>query len=468
MTALPLGERVLALAAAHPERIAFVGVDPTGAEETLTWAELERGSAQEAQRLNGRPGDVVVIRAAVSGRTLIALVGALRGGRIALPVEVPVRDPDAVFAAAARTAGADVWWRDERVASPPAGTTPRDAGGLAMLTGGTTGAARVVLRDGTPHWDPARGAPLLVQRTGWLPGQTHLVAGGWYHAAPLTHLIDAVLSGVTIVAPQVFAPDVVLSAMARHRVQWMQVTPSHMGLLAPHLGDAPEALAHLVAVVHTAGPCAARTRERWIDALGAHRLFEMYAATEGIGVTLCRADEWVQRPGTVGRGFLTRIRVYEAGQRLPAGRSGTVYMRMLGATGSAPDAVDGFRTVHDIGRLDEDGYLYLEGRRDDMVIVGGENVRLATITEALLAHEDVADAAALAVADEVLGQRVVAVVVAPGRGADLRAELRLHCLTRLPAREVPAEITIVPTLARNSAGKLRPGALREMAGVGRA
>lgn len=469
MTARTLSERVRDLAAAHPERHAFVGVDPTGAEETLTWAQLDVRSREVADRFGDRAPDVVAIRAATSARSLVELTAALRAGCIALPVEVPVRSPGALFAAVAERTGRAVWWGDERVASPPPGGQCERQGGLAMLTGGTTGAPKVVVRPGAPRWEATRGAPLLLQKTGWMPGQTHLVAGGWYHAAPLTHLIDAILSGVTVVAPQVFAPDVVLRAMARHRVQWTQLTPSHMQLLAPALPGHRDALAHLRGVLHTAGPCARGTRETWIGAVGAERLYEMYAATEGIGVTLCRADEWQARPGTVGRGFLTRIRIYDGAEILSPGETGTVYMRMLGS-GPASDAPgglsrDGYRTVHDIGYVDEDGYLFLAGRRDDMVIVGGENVRLGAITEALMAHDDVADAATIAVEDDILGQRIVALVVAPGRRDDIRAELRLHCLARLAPREVPSQISVVATLGRNSAGKVRPDTLRELAAV---
>lgn len=469
MTVQTLGERIDDLAAAHPQRAAFVGVDPTGAEETLTWSELGGLSRETAERLTGRAPDVVILRAATSARSLVDLIGALRAGCTALPVEVPVRSPEALFAAVAKTTGCAVWWAGERVEIAPPGVQRERRGGLAMLTGGTTGEPKVVVRPGMPRWEPARGAPLLLQKTGWMPGQTHLVAGGWYHAAPLTHVIDAVLSGVTIVAPQVFAPDVVLGAMARHRVQWTQLTPSHMQLLAPALPAHAEALANLRGMLHTAGPCARNTREAWIAAIGAERLYEMYAATEGIGVTLCRADEWMARPGTVGRGFLTRIRIYGGTEILAPGETGTVYMRMLG---SGPAGIpyagagrDGYRTVQDIGHLDDDGYLYLEGRRDDLVIVGGENVRLSAITEALLAHHDVVDAATIAVPDDILGQRVVALVVAPRRSDDIRAELRLHCLTRLAAREVPSQISVVETLGRNSAGKVRSDALRELAVV---
>ena len=478
MAPIGLDRRLGDLARASPERPALIAVDHTGAEETLTWQALQDRSALIAAGLApAAVGGAVLVPAPTGAEALTDLLGVLRSGATALVVEPSLRaealEP-AVRAIAERT-GRTVSGLDGRVLARPSrpgaarGAAPGPGGGAVLLTGGTSGVPKPVLRPAAPVWDEARGAPLLYQRTGWQPGQLHLVAGAWSHAAPYTHLIEAVLSGNTILAPRLFDPAVVLAAMERHRPAWTQLTPTHMQLLAPSLGRVPGAVSALRGVLHTAGPCAPRTRQAWIEAIGARRLHEMYASTEGIGVTLCRADEWLSRPGTVGRGFFTRIRIHDeqTGEILPPGRVGTVYMRTSATPtvtlAGAVDERDGYRTVHDLGRLDEDGYLYLEGRADDMVVVGGENVHTDRAALVLRDRAGVRDAAVVAVPDEVLGHRLVALVVPEHEDrAPTPLELTMHCLARLSPRETPGEFRLVNTLDRSPAGKVRKEVLERM------
>ena len=122
---------------------------------------------------------------------------------------------------------------------------------------------------------------------------------------------------------------------------------------------------------------------------------------------------------------------------------------------------DGYRTVNDVGYLDEAGYLYLSGRRDDMVTVGGENVHTDAVVAVLMNHEAVADAAVLAVPDETLGHRLVAFVV-PREHDDIRFTLFSHCLVHLSPYQVPGEIVVVDRLDRTTAGKVRKHVLEEI------
>ncbi|MFC5665965.1 AMP-binding protein [Kitasatospora misakiensis] len=476
MALIGLDQRLRDLARDRPARAALITVDHLGAEETLTWRALDEASARAAGRLPARGTAAVLVPAPTGARALVDLLAVLRAGLTALVTEPALPRAaveDAARAIAERT-GQAVTGLDATVLAPAprrgVAFGPGGGGGAVLLTGGTSGTPKPVLRPGAPAWDGARGAPLLYQQTGWRPGQAHLVAGAWSHAAPYTHLVEAVLSGNTILAPRLFDPAVVLAAMARHRPAWTQLTPTHMHLLAPLLAGAPHALGALRGVLHTAGPCPPRTRHAWIDAIGAERLFEMYASTEGIGVTLCRADEWLRRPGTVGRGFFTRVRILDepSGEVLPAGELGTVYMRTSApptlTLTAGPSDRDGFRTVHDLGRLDGDGYLYLEGRADDMVVIGGENVHTDRATTALRDHPAVADAAVVPVPDDTLGTRLIALVVPrhPDTGHPTPLDLTTHCLTRLSPRETPGEFRLVPTLARTPAGKLHKDTLRHL------
>jgi len=169
----------------------------------------------------------------------------------------------------------------------------------------------------------------------------------------------------------------------------------------------PAGFTSLRAMLHTAARCDAETKRGWIGLLGPERVYELYGATEGVGVTLVRGDEWLARPGTVGRGFVTQVRILdEAGKPGPArrgrqpcscgppqrvGRSDYVNEQAIRTT------LDGFATVGDHGRLDRDGYLYLEPRDHDIINVGGEKVDPDEVEAALRDHPAVIDAVAVAV-----------------------------------------------------------------------
>ncbi|NED99842.1 class I adenylate-forming enzyme family protein [Phytoactinopolyspora halotolerans] len=340
------------------------------------------------------------------------------------------------------------------------------AGRWILMTGGSTGQPRPVVGPRSLAWDTSRGVPLLLRLTGWRPGQVQLVMGPLHHAAPFTCLLDAMLGGNTVVIPSAFTPELLFDLVDEFRVEWTQLTPVHMRLAEPLLGADACRLRSLRAVLHTAAPCPVGTKTAWLDAVGAHRLYEMYAATEGIGTTLCRGPEWRERPGTVGRGVMTRIRILDEHLRdVPVGEVGQVYMRgpdravpaawPAGRPSAGAAVTRGFRTVGDQGRLDRDGYLYLAGRKDDLVLVGGENVYLGEVEAALFTHGGVRDVVVIAVADPMLGASLRAYVV-PRDGARLdERSLRAHCRRRLPPSKTPQVFDVVDHVPRNAAGKLQ-------------
>jgi bile acid-coenzyme A ligase len=294
-----------------------------------------------------------------------------------------------------------------------------------------------------------------LQRAGWRPGQTQLILGPLHHAAPFSRLLDGLLGGNTVILTNGWYPELIFDLSAEYDVDWVQLTPVHLRT-AQHLLDTRAGdLDTVGAVLHTAAPCPADTKRQWIDALGPSRIFEMYAATEGIGATLCSGSEWLRKPGTVGRGVLTRIRVLsDDGRPLPAGEVGTVYMRSVTTSEKAYDGRAGYRSVKDLGYLDSDGYLFLKGRADDLVIIGGENVHLNEVEMALLAVEGVADAIVDVVHDEALGVSLKArVVPAAGTVLDPRVVQR-GCREIVSPVMVPRRIEIVADIKRSPAGKL--------------
>jgi len=226
----------------------------------------------------------------------------------------------------------------------------------------------------------------------------------------------------------------------------------------------PAGFTSLRAMLHTAARCDADTKRGWIGLLGPERVYELYGAPEGVGVTLVRGDEWLARPGTVGRGFLTQVRILDdAGKLVPPGTAGTVFMRTPQRVGRSDyvneqairTTLDGFATVGDHGRLDQDGYLYLEPRDHDIINVGGEKVDPDEVEAALRDHPAVVDAVAVAVPHRTLGSVVgVHVVLRPGASVR-RAELAAHCGRRLVGYKIPKHFTFVDQVPRSAAGKIQ-------------
>ncbi|MGK8487778.1 AMP-binding protein [Nocardia asiatica] len=457
---LSLGQRISELAERYPERTAVVGVDAhTGDIERSTWAELDRQTAHVAARLAAAEDGIPVWLAMTNTLPdIVLLLGALRAELLVVPVNATVpaaernRFIDAVRAAFGDSVAlTDLLDARTEVAVPP----ERLRGGWVLLTGGTTGVPKPILGPEPPRWNPTRGAPLPLQRAGWRPGQVQLVLGPLHHAAPFTSFLDGVLSGNTLIVTNGYYPELIFELVGRFGVEWIQLTPVHMAMAEPLLGE--HSMDSLRAILHTSAPCPHRTKLAWIDALGPERVFEMYGATEGIGTTLCDGSEWLARPGTVGRGFLTRIRIADpSGRALPPGEVGEVWMRTVGKAAGPSSAArpGGFRSVGDHGHIDSEGYLFLRGRGDDVVIVGGENVYLGEVEAALLRHAAVADAVVRAVEDEVYGVRLAADVV-PRAGCDIdTAALKRHCREQLPEYKRPRAYRVVAELPRNAAGKL--------------
>ena len=507
-------QRITSIAHAKPDRTALVGFGTDLAEQVLSWREFADRVADAAGTLGAmldRSTRSCVILPA--GNTLPAAIGIAA----ALAAEVPVfplnpGTPPAERDALLRLLGRrfehcylmDAQLQPQRMPAgpePPAGGSaaaegpgqfsaaaegpgqssaaaegpgqssaaaegPGQFSAVAYLlaTGASTGIPKISARPGPLRYDPVRTPSLVIRQAGWRTEQRQLIVGPLYHAAPFTAFIDAVLDSNTVVLQPFFAPQWTVELVRRYAIEWLQLTPAHMReiLRLPDLD--PAGFASLRAMLHTAARCDADTKRGWIDLLGPERVYELYGATEGVGVTLVRGDEWLARPGTVGRGFLTQVRILDdTGNLVPPGMNGTVFMRNPQRAGRSDyvndqairTTLDGFATVGDHGRLDQDGYLYLEPRDHDTINVGGEKVDPDEVEAALLDHPAVIDAVAVAVPHQTLGSVVGAHVVLQ-RGASVRkAELAAHCGRRLAGYKIPKHFTFVDQVPRSAAGKIQ-------------
>jgi long-chain acyl-CoA synthetase len=297
-------------------------------------------------------------------------------------------------------------------------------------------------------------------------------------ATPLYHLMGNAVAmttfgvgGSVYILPR-FEPEALLALIEREKITHLGMVPT----LFVRLLKLPEAtrrkydLGSLRYVAHSAGPCAPEVKRAMIDWLGPI-IYEGYGSTETGVVTRVSSEEWLQRPGTVGRPMLTgEIRIYgEDGRALPPRAVGDVYLRMHGTPDFTyqgnPEARarmerDGLLTVGDMGWLDADGYLYICDRRIDMVISGGVNIYPAEIEAALLAHPHIADAVVFGIPDTEMGETLAGLVVLlQGAALDVAA-LTEWLRPRLAGYKIPRRLRFVPSLPREENGKINKRVIR--------
>jgi bile acid-coenzyme A ligase len=471
---MSIDRRSRSIAAASPSRPAVVVFAPRRKEHVVTWLELDRESAKRAHLLDrglGSAGAIVAFDAPSCAETLIRILACLRSGVTFLPLDpkAPPGERARLLAAAAQRNQVWLWDGQQQIApeGPDPSLDPRRASFL-LASGSSSGRPRLIAVPAPACYDPARVPNPLLRATGWASGQRQLIVGPLYHAAPFTTCVEGLLDGNTLLLQETFTPREALHIIDEHAVEWMELTPTHMQwMLMAAERDRPD-LGSLRAIVHTAARCPATVKQGWIDLLGPLRVFEFYGATEGVGFTLVRGDEWLRRPGTVGRGFCTQIKIVDdRGREAPAGSAGTVYMRRSGFSpaqaasgGAVTRAVDGFSTVGDHGWVDEQRYLYLCPRREDMVVVGGSNVYPAEVESVLADHPGILDSAVVGTADDLVGVRLAAFVVARP-GARLEAgDILAFCAERLARHKVPVLVHLVDHVPRSDAGKLQRWRLR--------
>jgi bile acid-coenzyme A ligase len=190
-----------------------------------------------------------------------------------------------------------------------------------------------------------------------------------------------------------------------------------------------------------------------------------YGMTENLGLAALRGDEWLEHPGSVGRGFRdTEIRITGAdGRTLPAGELGEIHLRApmtgsyryLGGAPMLPTTPDGFTSAGDLGHLDADGYLYIADRRTDMIVTGGANVFPAEVESALIEHRDIADVVVLGLADPHWGRRVHAVVQpADPAAAPSEDDVIRYARSKLAAYKVPKTVEFIAEIPRTAATKV--------------
>jgi fatty-acyl-CoA synthase len=368
---------------------------------------------------------------------------------------------------------------DDLVAS--AGATPeleQTEGREMLYSSGTTGRPKGVRKPlpGTTFGDPAAPAVQLahgISATGVGPATVYLSPAPLYHAAPLVYSMTMHRLGATVVVMERFDPGLSLELIARYGVTYAQFVPTMFVrmLKLPKEERERHDVSSLQVVMHAAAPCPVPIKRQMMDWWGPI-IHEYYAGTEDIGQTFITAQEWLAHPGSVGRPMTECHIVGEDGEELPPGEPGLVYF-----AGGQPFEYHndpeksasivnerGWRTLGDIGYLDDDGYLYLTDRRAHMIISGGVNIYPQEAENVLSGHPAVDDVAVIGVPDAEMGEAVKAVVQPAdpaAAGPELEAELLAYCKSELATYKCPRSVDFVDELPREDNGKLYKRRLRE-------
>lgn len=349
--------------------------------------------------------------------------------------------------------------------SAPVG--PAEQGKAIILTSGTTGTPKGASRSMPKSLDPVAA---LLDRIPLKAREKTMIAAPLFHAWGYAHFLIGVGLSSTLVLKRKFDPEAILSLTAQHECTALVAVPV---MLQRILGLDDEVLQRydlgklrVVPVSGSALPGA--ISEKWMDLYG-ENLYNLYGSTEVAWATIATPEDLRAAPGTAGKiPRFTTVRIYddEGGVIDEPERTGRIFVandvQMEGYTGGGgKDVLDGLMSSGDVGHFDAEGRLFIDGRDDDMIVSGGENVFPAEVEDLLQGHAGVEEAAVFGVDDEEFGQRLKAVVVKV-KGADVdEPELQSYVKSNLAGYKVPRELVFIDELPRTSTGKVLKRELRE-------
>jgi len=397
---------------------------------------------------------------------------------LVVPVPDAIRNAYGLTADACRVPEGELDWLSWRAQFADAARPPAPMPSTIIYTSGTTGRPKGVRRPTATPEQAAVAGRMLGQSYGFTEYQgrgheiTTAIVGPIYHSAPNAHAMFCFRQGANIEILPRFDPEELLAAIERRRITHLNMVPIMFNRLLklPEDVRARYDLSSLRFVAHAAAPVSPPIKRAMIEWWGPV-INEYYGSTEMGNVTFCSSAEWLSHPGTVGRPMPGAVvKVIDAdGNPLPPREVGEVIGRMQGSTDFTYQNDDekrrrmekqGLVTPGDVGYFDEDGYLYLCDRANDMIISGGVNVYPAEIEAELHKHPDIADCAVFGIPDEEFGEAICAYIQPqPGRAlheADLRTWLR----QQVAGYKMPKVWEFVGELPREDSGKIFKRKLR--------
>ena len=487
-----MGAAVSLAAIRHGERIALV--DEIG---TLTYEQLDRRTNALANALRARgigPGSGVGILCRNHRGIYEASYAVLKVGGKALYLNTDFSAPQLAEVCAREGVDALVYdeeftpvtgkakvpigrfvaWTDDPSRGPGDGPTleslinagnpgppdsPGTQGNVIILTSGTTGTPKGANR-GQPRSLVAPAA--ILSKIPFRSREATFIASPVYHAWGLGVSVLNLGLGSTIVVRRRFDPEATIVALAEHRCSALTLVPVVLNRLLTGAEDriATADLSSLRIIASSGAQLSAALGTRAMDAFG-DVVYNLYGSTEVAWATIATPEDLRAAPGCAGKPPLgTTVRIYDdKGKPLPHGKVGRIFvgsgMEFGGYTGGGTkDVIDGLMSTGDVGHFDEQGRLFVDGRDDEMIVSGGENVYPREVEELLSAHEAIAEAAAIGVDDEEFGQRLkVFVVLHEGFSLDEKA-VKEHVRSNLARYKVPREVVFMKELPHNPSGKV--------------
>jgi acyl-CoA synthetase (AMP-forming)/AMP-acid ligase II len=478
----------------HPERTALV--DERG---SLTFEEVDRRTnalARELSRAGISEEDAVAIMCRNHRGFIDATVACSKLGASALYLNTAFAAPqiadvlaregpvavifDEEFSELVRE-GAEgrlrfIAWRD-----PPAGASkspsdplledliaggedsalqpPVERGRVVILTSGTTGTPKGAARKQPESMEPAAA---LFSKIPLRARETTMIAAPMFHSWGFAHFTLGLPLASTLVLRRKFDPEETLRAVAEHRATALAVVPV---MLQRILDLPPETIARydtscLKVIAASGSVLPGELATRTMDVFG-DVLYNLYGSTEVAWATIATPQDLRAAPGTAGRPPMgTVVRLLDAdGREVAPGEGGRIFvaneMMFDGYTGGGgKEIVRGMMSTGDVGRFDEDGRLFVDGRDDEMIVSGGENVFPREVEDLLHRHEQIEEAAVIGVEDADFGQRLKAFVVTRNGASLTEDAVKEYVKENLARYKVPRDVVFVSELPRNSTGKV--------------
>ncbi len=475
---VPFGKKLQELVDQRHGQTALTVIALDGNSRSLSFAELDSRANQWGRALaaNGAEvGSLVALAIPNSEDLVLAILGCWKIGAVPIPMhwDLPEWERNRVRAVIQPAVAVDERSRPAlaaQAAAQPASALPEAISPTTngICSSGSTGVPKVIINLAPSLWTPQHGEPFL---TAWAPvarPQTIGVPAPLYHTNGFATLLF-LLGGDHLVMLEKFDAAVVVDTIEKYRVTNFTATPTMLARIAALPGIRRRDLSSIVFVLQGAAVMPPTLLHTWFELLSPEQIVMAYGMTENLGLTALRGDEWLTHPGSVGRGFRdTEVRILDADKKpLAAGEDGDVYLRApmsagyryLGGAPPLPSTADGFRSAGDIGRLDEDGYLYIVDRRADMIVSGGANVFPAEVEAALAGHLDIADVVVIGLADPHWGRRVHAVVQRADSSSLTDQQVIQYAKSRLAGYKVPKTVEFVAELPRTAATKINRSAM---------
>jgi acyl-CoA synthetase (AMP-forming)/AMP-acid ligase II len=343
---------------------------------------------------------------------------------------------------------------------------PPDKPRFVILTSGTTGAPKGAQRSSP---DGLLVMAALIERIPYRARETMVVAAPLFHSWGFFHFVMSLPTASTMVLRRRFDEEATLRAVQEHRAEVLAVVPvmlQRILRLPPETLDAYD-LSSLRITAASGSALPGEMALEWMDRFG-DTVYNLYGSTEVAYATVATPEDLRAAPGTAGRAPRgTVVKLYDdGGQEVPTGEVGRIFvgneMSFDGYTGGgSKEAIGGLLCSGDVGHLDSAGRLFIDGRDDEMIVSGGENVFPREVEDLLADHEGVVEVAVIGVEDEEFGQRLKAFVVTASEADVTEEELQAHVKANLASYKSPREIEFMDELPRNATGKILKRVLRE-------